>query len=288
MKKPSLLLLHGICNNANLFAVEGHGLGPCLSKYFDIYPVSYPLAEHKDQPWDFDFHLHRDMPIIWRQVCEQAGTKPFVFGYSMGGMLAMAAQAHGVIDAPAIVTAGSPFSFPWIPIYPPLMRAWVKIASLTGYRTVPVKLGGRLLCILFAAAAPPERVPDINLFRFFLKNATVNVPVETFVQALHWMRTRKFTDRSSTINYLERFVNIRTPVCLIYGSDDRIAPQQSVDAGYTAVSSPRKAIVGIPGGTHLSMTCGSQAAAISEIANAWCCNDEEDETASRYRFFGHP
>ena len=282
MRKPPLLLLHGICNNANLFAVEGHGLGPYLSRFFELYPVSYPLEHHRDQPWDFDFHMYEDLPLIWKQVCDEAGEKPYVFGYSQGGMLAMAAQAHGVIDAPAIVTAGSPFSFPRIPIYPPLMKAWVAIASLTGYRTVPVKLGGRLLCVLFAAAAPPERVPDINLFRYLLKTATVNVPVETFVQALHWMRTRNFTDRSGTVNYTERFVNIHTPVCLIYGSADRIAPQSAVDAGYSAVSSPRKAIVGIPGGTHLSMTAGSQAAAISEIAHAWCCKDcEEDEMPDR-------
>ncbi|MBU1108652.1 MAG: alpha/beta hydrolase [Candidatus Riflebacteria bacterium] len=277
MKKPPLLLLHGICNNANLFAIEGHGLGHYLSRFFDIYPISYPLTEHRDQPWDFDFHLNQDMPLIWRQVCNEAGEKPFVFGYSMGGMLAMAAQAQGIIDAPAIVTAGAPFSFPRIPIYPPLMRAWVKIASLTGYRTVPVKLLARLLCIVFAAAAPPERMHDINLFRYLIKTATVNVPVETFIQALNWMRTRNFTDRSGTINYPDHFANIHTPVCLIYGSDDRIAPQRSVDVGYAAVSSPRKAIVGIPGGTHLSMTVGPQAAAISELARAWCCKSEEDE-----------
>jgi alpha-beta hydrolase superfamily lysophospholipase len=193
----------------------------------------------------------------------------------------MTAQAHGVIDAPGIVTAGSPFSFPYIPTHPPLMRAWVAIASLTGYRTVPVKLGGRLLCVLFSAAASPKRRPDINLFRYLLKTATVNVPVETFVQALHWTRTRNFTDRSGSIDYLSRFVNIHTPVCLIYGSADRIAPKRAVDAGYTAVSSVRKAIVGIPGGTHLSMTVGSQAAAISDIANAWCGSDCEEEPPER-------
>ncbi len=277
MKKPPLLLLHGICNNANLFAVEGHGLGPYLSRFFDLYPVSYPLACHQDQPWDFDFHLNRDLGLIWQQVCAKAGEKPYVFGYSMGGMLAMAGQAHGIIDAPAIVTVGSPFSFPRIPVYPPLMRAWVKIASITGCRTVPVKLGGRLLCVLFAAAASPERMPDINLFRYMLKTATVNVPVETFVQALHWMRTRNFTDRSGSINYTERFVNIQAPVCLIYGSHDRIAPQSAVDTGYTAVSSSRKAMVGIPGGTHLNMTVGKKAEAISELVSAWCCKDAKEE-----------
>lgn len=269
MKKPPLLLLHGICNNSSLFAIPD-GLGHYLSKYFTVFPVNYPVEAHRDQPWDFDFHLFQDMPEIWRQVCQDAGEKPYVFGYSMGGMLAMAAKANGLIDPPAIVTAGSPFTFSMIPVYPPLMRTCVRLSALTGYRTVPVKLLGRILCAVMAATTPGQRMMDLNLFRYLIKTAAVNVPVETILQTLLWTKTRKFTDRTGKIEYLQRFPEITTPVCFIYGSNDRIAPENTVEVGYHAISSRYKALVKISGGTHMNMVSGANARKISEMANAWC------------------
>lgn len=276
MQKIPLLLLHGICNNSNLFAFSSSSLGAYLSEHFDIYPVDYPIYDHRNRHWDFDFHLFEDMPVIWKQICNEAGAKPCVFGYSMGGMLAMAAQAQGVIDAPAIITAASPFNFGMMPLYPPLMRTWVKAAAMTGYQMVPIKVLGRILCSLMTAAVPGERMKDLNLFRHLIKTAAVNVPVETFLQALTWTKTRKFTDRTGKLDYLSSFDNIRTPVCLIYGKKDRVAPQRSVEAGYNAVSSRRKAIYSIPDGTHMNMTIGKNARLISEMTRAWCCNEEED------------
>lgn len=280
MKKPALLLLHGICNNANLFAAP-YGLGHYLSEYFTIYPVSYPIEAHRNSPWDFDFHLQHDMPVIWRQICRETGEKPYVFGYSMGGMLAMAAQATGVIDAPGVITAASPFTFAMIPLYPPLMRTWVRISSLTGYRTVPIRLLGRVLVALMAATVPGGSAFDLNLFRHLIKTACVNVPVETFLQALTWAKYRKFSDRTGQIDYLNRFSEISTPVCLIYGSDDRVAPRETVEAGFHAVSSKVKAVVGIQGGTHMNMTAGGNARKIAAITDAWC--NHEDETEDQFR-----
>ena len=278
MKKPPLLLLHGICNNANLFAAP-YGLGMYLSEHFAIYPVSYPVKEHRNESWDFDFHLEHDMPLIWRHICDKTGEKPCVFGYSMGGMLAMASQATGVIDAPAVVTAASPFSFGMIPLYPPLMRTWVRISALTGYRTVPIRLLGRILCSLMAATVPSTSAFDLNLFRELIKTACVNVPVETFLQALTWAKTRKFTDRTGTVDYLQKFSQITAPVCLIYGSHDRVAPSETVEVGYHAVNAKSKALVRIPEGTHINMTAGDNASKIAAITRAWCCHDssERDE-----------
>lgn len=269
MAKPSLLLLHGICNNVNLFAVPD-GLGHYLSRYFKVFPISYPLERHRNQPWDFDFHLHCDMPAIWQQVCALTGEKPFVLGYSMGGMLAMAAQSAGIIDAPAIITVASPFNFSFIPLYPPLMRTWVRFSGLTGYRTVPVRLLGRILCAFMASVKSSATMLDLNLFRHLVKTASVNVPLETILQALVWTKTRKFTDRTGKIDYLNRFSEIKTPVCMIYGSKDRIAPRYAVEAGFNAIKSIRKAFMEIAGGTHVNMISGENARKISELADRWC------------------
>jgi pimeloyl-ACP methyl ester carboxylesterase len=193
----------------------------------------------------------------------------------MGGMLAMAAQATGVIDAPAIVTAASPFSFGMIPLYPPLMRSCIRLSAATGYRTIPIRLAGRILCAFLTAAVPGRQMYDLNLFRYLIKQAAINVPVETLLQALIWTKTRKFTDRTGKKDYLEQFGNIKAPVCLIFGSQDRIAPERTVEAGYYAVASRKKAIVSIAGGTHINMTAGKNARLISELARAWCCDTDD-------------
>lgn len=270
--RPALLLLHGICNNRNLFAFPG-GLGEHLSQYFDIYPCDYPVSANRNAPWDFDFHLEHDLPQIWQTVCREAGCRPFVFGYSMGGMLAMAAQAAGVIDAPGIVTAASPFTYGMIPLYPPLLRTWVKISALTGYRTIPVRLYARLLCTFFFATVPVSnrrRIDELNLFRFLVRTTAVNVPVETFLQTLMWIKKRRFTDRTGEKDYLDTFKQIETPVCLIYGTHDLIAPEPTVRAGYNQVASQNKMIVSISDGNHMNMTAGAKAAEICALAAAWC------------------
>lgn len=275
-KRPALLLLHGICNNSNLFAVPD-GLGQHLSRHFDIYPFNYPVSQNRSAAWDFDFHLEHDMPLIWRSVCRESGCKPHVFGYSMGGMLAMAAQARGIIDAPAIITAASPFKYGMIRLYPPLLRTWVRISALTGYRTVPIKLLGRILCAILTFFTPgnrTKRIADLNMFRFLIRTASVNVPVETFLQTLMWLKKRQFCDRSGKLDYLSIFPQIRTPVCLIYGNTDLIAPEETIRAGYDSVGSIRKMMVSIPHGTHMNMTMGTKASLIADIAGAFCTGDD--------------
>ncbi len=278
-KKPPLLLLHGICNNSNLFSIPD-GLGHHLSKYFNLFPFNYPITSHRNAPWDFDFHLHHDMPAIWQMACREAGHKPFVLGYSMGGMLSMAAQAAGIIDAPAVITAASPFKYGLIPLYPPLLRTWVRISALTGYRTVPIKVLGRVLCACLTTATPVtnrNRLADLNLFRYLIKTVAVNVPVETFLQTLTWLKKRKFTDRTGELDYLQTFHKITTPVCMIYGTHDLIAPKEAVQAGYDAVSSVKKLIISIADGTHLNMTAGHRARAIASIAETFLIKEEPDQ-----------
>lgn len=272
--RPPLLLLHGICNNSDLFAAP-QGLGFHLSKYFDIFPVNYPMSKNRGRAWDFDFHMNHDLPEIWKFACREAGCKPFVFGYSMGGMLAMASQASGVIDSPGIITVASPFRFGMIPLYPPLMRTFVRFSTLTGYRTVPIKILGRILCSLMTAVAPHHRLNDLNFFRYLVKTSSINVPVETLLQTLMWMKKRRLTDRTGKIDYLDSFENITTPVCLMYGSNDIIAPERSVQVGYDKVKSMRKLMVSILDGTHMNMTIGTKAAEIAQIAAAWCVESEE-------------
>jgi poly(3-hydroxyalkanoate) synthetase len=133
-----------------------------------------------------------------------------------------------------------------------------------------------MLCSLLAAATPARQAFDLNLFRFLLKTACVNVPVETFLQALTWAKTRKFSDRTGMNDYLPKLSAVQTSVCFIYGSKDRIAPERSVEAGYQMVGSRNKALVRIMAGTHMNMTCGENARKIAEITNAWCNKDEQE------------
>jgi pimeloyl-ACP methyl ester carboxylesterase len=139
---------------------------------------------------------------------------------------------------------------------------------------VPIKITGRILCSLLAVTNPIEKKYDTNLFRFLIKNTTVNVPIETFLQVLMWIKKRKLTNRDGKIDYLDQFKNIKTPACMIYGTNDRISPEKLVKPGYDALGSKRKLMAAISDGTHMNMTTGSKAGEIAEITASWCLPPE--------------
>jgi esterase/lipase len=100
------------------------------------------------------------------------------------------------------------------------------------------------------------------------------VPVETFIQVLMWISKHSLTDKTGKTDYVEQFKNIKVPICLIYGNQDRIAPEKLVESGYRALATKQKQLVAIKNGTHLNMTGGRQAQKIAKIAASWSNTSE--------------
>lgn len=262
-KKPPLLLLPGVLTNSKMFhCPPGNGLGDHLSEFFELHHVDFPLQDNLNEKWCFDFHLKHELGKVWADVCNKTGKKPQVLGYSMGGMMALTAQALGIIDAPTIFIVASPFKFFEMPLYPTITRFYVR----TGIPITPSKLFGRLLTVFFSLMSPPQSQKHINLLRTYVKESVISVPLATIEQTSMWLQSRKFLSRDGHTHYLEYLPQVTTDCCFIAGKEDRIAPKEAVKAGYDAISSNIKKFV-MSGGTHISLASGNHSKKVVEIIN---------------------
>jgi pimeloyl-ACP methyl ester carboxylesterase len=271
LKQP-LLLLHGICSNANVFRPSvGPGLEKLLSPEFSVFlgTLTSGAIPPGRKGWDFDYHLFNDIPRIWQEACRSFGQQPAVLGYSMGGMLAAAAQALGLIDAPRLMFLGSPLDFPAIPFYPPIMNLVLAIAAKIGLRRIPIRLAARILLIVFGFQKRNSGKNDLQIFRVLARKAAVDVPTETLAQAVRWVNTRMFCDSSGKRNYLSELKSIKVPVIFVAGEADRIAPPRSLKVGYEIVSSVHRHFVLIPGATHFELIAGPHLYETAKIAISW-------------------
>lgn len=219
--------------------------------------------------WDFDTYLTEDLPIIWAEACAVAGRPPIVLGYSLGGMLALLAQARGLIDAPALVLVATPLLFPAIPFYPPLMRRVYAIARRLGWPRIPTRFLGRLLIWVFAGGRPSRVGPELRLFHAQIQAAGVDVPPALLGQAAAWVETGRWVDRTGRHDYFDELAGVTVPALFIAGGRDRIAPPAVVQRGYEAVASSHRACVVIPDGTHLTLANGPLAGEVAANATRW-------------------
>lgn len=263
-----LLLLHGICSRETVFTRPARGsLGRLLSTDFRL--LLGRLRSGRGGPWDFDTHLEQDLAEIWAGACAEFGRPPAVLGYSMGGMLALVAQARGVFQAPALILVATPVVFPAIPFYPALMRTALTLARHLGWRRIPTRLVARILVWFFAGGNPARIDPGLRLFHAFIRGAGVDVPTATLAEATAWVETGRFVDRTGRRDYLEELGRISSPCLFLAGADDRIAPPESVRKGFDAVSSKDRTFGVLPGANHLSLANGEPAAEVARRVQAW-------------------
>lgn len=273
---PPLLLLHGISSRETVF---WHPARQCLGRFLT---PSFRLLTGRlrwgratagktghPEDWDFDAHLAEDLPAIWAEACAVAGRPPVVLGYSMGGMLALLAQARGLIAAPALVSLAVPVAFPAIPFYPPLMRRVYDLARRWGWPRIPTRFLGHLVIWLFAGGRPSRIGPGLRLFHAQIRGAGVDVPPATLGQATAWVETGRFCDRTGRQDLLAELAWVTVPTLFLAGSGDRIAPPEVMRRGFETVSSAVRGFQVIAGGDHLNLVNGPLAAEVAGRVTHW-------------------
>ncbi|NLI76295.1 MAG: alpha/beta hydrolase [Candidatus Riflebacteria bacterium] len=274
--RPPLLLLHGISSRETVF---WHPARQCLGRFLEPscrlltgrLRWGRPAAGGRGGSgnWDFDAHLAEDLPAIWAEACAVAGRPPAVLGYSMGGMLALLAQARGLIAAPALVLLAVPVAFPAIAFYPPLMRRVYDLARRWGWPRIPTRLLGRLVIWLFAGGRPSRIGPGLRLFHAQIRGAGVDVPPATLGQATAWVETGRFCDRTGRRDLLSELGGVAVPALFLAGSADRIAPPEVMRRGFETVSSAVRRFEVIAGGDHLNLVNGPLAAEVAMWVTRW-------------------
>lgn len=268
---PDLLLLHGICSSG---AVFGPSVGPGLKKLLEpdfrvmVAELTVGRPSIGEQPRDFDSHLHLDLPEIWESACTHFGEKPFVLGYSMGGMLALAGQGLGLIDCPKMMIVAAPFRFNKISFYPPLMKVVLKVASKLGLKRIPIRIFSRLI-FWFFALQDSGITKSLRVFHILARRAGVDISAETLAQAVLWVQNGKFCDASGEKSYLPFLKTVNVPVLFLAGDRDRVAPPDSVKTGFESIGSPIKKIAIVPKAGHLDFVAGSALHTTANYAKNW-------------------
>lgn len=240
----SLLLLHGICSTGAVFGpVAGPGLKRLLEKDFRVMVGEVSGAE-------FDHHLNRELPVIWADACDRLGEAPGVVGYSLGGMLALTGQARGIIASPQVMIIAAPFAFGGIPFYPPLMRQVLRLAVSLGWSKIPIRVFARVL-FWFFLLSDRGITPGLRLFHVLARRAGADVSVRALAQATRWVDSGTFLDFSGTHEYLTDFERVSAPVFFLAGARDRIAPPETMHAGFERIASRRKGFHILPEASHL-------------------------------------
>ena len=202
------------------------------------------------RPWDFDDHVHRDVPAILRHVLDSTGASALHWvGHSMGGMLAYAAMEH--YDArlfASVTTIGSPaftaMRHPWVDFMyrgRPLLGAvrWLPYRRLGQWASLNPWF---LHWLVGNLAANPDNMDRRHLARL-VRVGLYDLPAELLDQFADWYAGEGFARTDGLLDYHAHMARITAPTLIVAGADDRLSPLEDLRRVYDAIASPDKQLL---------------------------------------------
>lgn len=196
--------------------------------------------------WSFDEYVEKDLPAAVATVLRATGAERLhLVGVSLGGMIAYAllsdprvaekVRSAVTIAAPATFQFQGRYLFAW-----PLRNLrWLRhqflmrlLAPLAGYwHPRPIRLMHH-----------PENMSGA-IMRRFLVNAAANFARNELLQFGDWIGKNQFRSIDHRRDYRKEMERIETPILLVAGSKDLLAPPPSVKDAYEAIGSTDKKLV---------------------------------------------
>lgn len=254
-----VLLCHGIsANDRNMDLDEKRSLARWLSAQGrETWALSLRSAGESDRADDtqgrpadfgFDAYWQEDLPAALAFILSHSRADAVDFvGHSMGGMIAYAYLSQGGTGIHAAVTLGSPTRFGWDAKADGLLVEWGSLFISPGGQ-VPSSLGGQLVIPLEALFDgdpvenffynPANTSPEA--FRRLLAYGTDSIPGGVAAQMLDLVRTGHFGSRDGARNFRADLSNVQTPVMVVAGRLDRLAPAMAVRDGFRALGGPKE------------------------------------------------
>lgn len=197
--------------------------------------------------WDFDTLVEVDVPAILSRVQRYTGaSRVHWIGHSLGGMVAWAAEAKGLIHGfRSLITVGSPAAYGHpVGMARGALGARPFIKLLGGF---PARTGGTLAIPLITrtsntivhtlASRENMEVPELELV---LRTVLEDSPTSLIEQYLLWIRSGQILSRDEKYSYTRHLPDVRSPLFVIAGRADLIAPPWSVFPLYQYASSQEK------------------------------------------------
>lgn len=282
-----VILCHGIASNRFIFDLHN---APSLAEFLRTRNRDVWVAELRgsgcserpglllsDRPlkWNFDDHLTYDMEAIVGHVTKQTGTESVHWiGHSMGGMLVQAYMSRAKSSSLASAIAiGSPTNFESMKNH--YFRNGVKLRPSLGI------LPFNPIIPLFKCFAPFARLVPGTLSLMFSRNniewpvirKIAAIGVELISSSALWQDMARFADSGKFSDpsgkyYLDGLEKSPTPLLVVCGTKDFMAPERAVLSSFTngdADSPVRDSVVlgkktGLKEGYgHIDLLLGSRA-----------------------------
>lgn len=254
-----VLLCHGIsANERNMDLDEGHSMARWFaSQGREAWTMSVRATGDSDRPDPskgrtlpirFDHYWQHDLPTAIDHVRKVSGADAIDYaGHSMGGMIAYAYLSQGGQGLHAVATMGSPTRLDWGTGLEKLIRTFGPMV-VSDDVILPSQLGAQL-------SAPLQTLFDDGPFQRFFYNPESTKP-ETWQrlvvygtadtaggaakQLLSLVETSRFTSADGKLDFRADMARIRTPIIVVAGKLDRVAPTAAVKDGYRALGGPRR------------------------------------------------
>lgn len=248
-----VLLCHGLLVNSSIFNLGADsGLAVFLAKEgFDVWNLSLRGTGRSLGPvnagpknWTLDEMIERDLPAVIGYVQKESRSRAVIWlGYEMGGLLAYGylekTRAAGLA---ALVTIAAPATFNHKEQEP--LKTLLRLDQSPALKTVFLYLNGPFLGRLLIPLS--SKIEGLFYNRDNIEDETkekliddglVEINAGLLDQLLLLIKRGEFVSAKENFNYRNNLSEIRIPILLIGGEEDKLAPPDAIRTVYRAVGS---------------------------------------------------
>lgn len=259
-KRPPVILCHGFTYNGNFWNVEReHSFARQLAKRgYDTWVVwlrgtrktsKEGVGDAKGIPDSLDDYVHKDLPAIIEFVKKETGRDKVIWiGHSMGGMVMYAYLAtEKPENISAFVAIASPMYMPK-PLNDVLENT---VKNKNTLKLASAFIGTKAPSQLFGPLGKRAEVPQYQLFHNHDNMAfstlvrerlyvVEDAPAGVHEQMIKFLEKGEVLSLDGKVNYTKELSKVKTPILLVAGLVDYMAPPEVVRYAYANVGSKDK------------------------------------------------
>lgn len=291
-RRPPIVFLHGLGQNRYTWDLPGRSMARWfVDRGWDVWMLEmrgHGRSRKKGAPmnWNFDTFVEHDLPAALHAVrAERGKSRPFLVGHSLGGMMCYAYTPEHQHEVAGFVSIGGPVIYgkgsrmlrilaagntlphrlarmkTWIELLPHFDLRILGAAAVAGFPLMQSRLArGLPLHPWHHGNVDPQLLRDRITLGF------ERVAPGVVAQFTRWVAERRFDAWDRSVDYFHEMERIALPVLFVGGSEDRLAPVESIRPGFERIGSKDKTFKvfaeakgkGTPHG-HLDLTMGTEA-----------------------------